>query len=759
MKKIWKKCIGYALTISMMLSINGCTKNDETINQTLQSEDTSEMAYEATELVMDGVQGDVCSVLVKNDKLYFKTYDEVFKDGKNGGKYRTELLKFYMANIDGSDLQEIKFELPTEEKINSVFVGENGTFTVATFFNSETGELMNGSIIKFDIFGKQLAKKNMEEMKIEKNTLVKGVLVDSNGNLILACDNHMYIFDDGFQMKGQVSIEDGWNLVDIVETRNGEIIGVENNVTVSNATVRVRVFDVEKKSFGENLDIDFSGYSGNDYIMYAADSDLYYKDNTGIYSYDIKDHKSIKKIDYSASVLTLEEADTIVPASENKFVGIVRKNINSDLGLAVYCKMNPSDLMSKTKIIYGGLWIQEDIKKAIITFNKQNKEYQIEIKDYGMEEDPVAKMNADIIAGKVPDIIDMSYTSVEKYVEMGLLEDITPYLEADLEIGSEDVIASVMEAMKINGKIYFVTPGFSIKTIVGKTKDVGKQSGWNFDEMKMALNKKGDSVSLFYDETCIGKESLLYYFLESGHMDYVDWKTGECGFNSKEFKDILEFCNGRGLKEDAVYGEEADIENVPSRIRAGEVLLYVNNGLLLEDIQTNRQIFGEDITYIGYPNKEKQGSCFEFTHQIGISSKSEVKEKAWEFVRIFLTREYQGECLKYEAIPTRQDCFDMKIKEKTTTKAYVDEFGNEIEPLDVTWFWGDVQLQNKPLSQEDVDTFISLVNNTKRTVNYDENILSIIMEEAQVYFQGDRKLNKTAKIIQKRVETYVNEQR
>lgn len=55
--------------------------------------------------------------------------------------------------------------------------------------------------------------------------------------------------------------------------------------------------------------------------------------------------------------------------------------------------------------------------------------------------------------------------------------------------------------------------------------------------------------------------------------------------------------------------------------------------------------------------------------------------------------------------------------------------------------------------------FMDLINNTKRVYHYNAVVNSIIQEEAAYYFAGEKNLDDTVKIIQNRVETYVNEKR
>lgn len=53
-----------------------------------------------------------------------------------------------------------------------------------------------------------------------------------------------------------------------------------------------------------------------------------------------------------------------------------------------------------------------------------------------------------------------------------------------------------------------------------------------------------------------------------------------------------------------------------------------------------------------------------------------------------------------------------------------------------------------------------LINNTKRIESNDSDIiLKIIFEEAAAYFKGDKSVDDAARVIQSRVETYVNESR
>lgn len=73
-----------------------------------------------------------------------------------------------------------------------------------------------------------------------------------------------------------------------------------------------------------------------------------------------------------------------------------------------------------------------------------------------------------------------------------------------------------------------------------------------------------------------------------------------------------------------------------------------------------------------------------------------------------------------------------------------------------------LQFQREALGvpkQEDVDLYMDILHRTKHVKGYDSTVLGIVYEEAQDYFSGRKKIDKTIDAIQNRVTTYINEQR
>ena len=100
------------------------------------------------------------------------------------------------------------------------------------------------------------------------------------------------------------------------------------------------------------------------------------------------------------------------------------------------------------------------------------------------------------------------------------------------------------------------------------------------------------------------------------------------------------------------------------------------------------------------------------------------------------------------------------MKAMTTTKTYIDEFGETVEPEEEYDFsWGDYSTKIGVPKEEDVKLYMDILHRTKHAKMYDGTVLGIVYEEAQDYFSDRKKLDKTIDVIQKRVTTYINEQK
>ena len=82
--------------------------------------------------------------------------------------------------------------------------------------------------------------------------------------------------------------------------------------------------------------------------------------------------------------------------------------------------------------------------------------------------------------------------------------------------------------------------------------------------------------------------------------EFIDWENGICNFEGENFKDVLAFA-----KE---YKGGYMAKNKMEAVRQGEILL--TNGTLynITDYQFQKELYGDELSFIGYPALETSGT-------------------------------------------------------------------------------------------------------------------------------------------------------
>ena len=87
---------------------------------------------------------------------------------------------------------------------------------------------------------------------------------------------------------------------------------------------------------------------------------------------------------------------------------------------------------------------------------------------------------------------------------------------------------------------------------------------------------------------------------------------------------------------------------------------------------------------------------------------------------------------------------------------WIHEDGEEESYTGTTYIDGE-EVELTPLTQEERDYVVGFIESLTEHVEYDEEILNIITEEAAAYFGNQKSVDDVAKIIQSRISIYVNE--
>ncbi|MBO4862731.1 MAG: hypothetical protein J5517_00045 [Eubacterium sp.] len=778
--KSFKKALCVTLAIGLILSMAGCGKNNGSNkgkgkgglggdSKISDAKDTStdDVFREDPDFSIGETKGWISNLEIRGDKIYFYSDEWIEEssgtdaevgeiigsatesDAYNYNPSGYDIIRFYSMPVEGGDAEQIA-ELKTEDNfyMDRFFVDKDGNFLVN--MTKWTSDDRNVSKLYRLENGELTDEKDISAITdVSGDSWLSNFYMNEDGSFIAIYDKEIKIFDKNLKETASAKLDEYIESSGL--SKDGNVIVGQSTYENDKVDTKVKIFDVKTGKFTEEYPVEVQYL--NSISEGYGDYDFFYQTNSGVYGYKFSDKSQTKIMDFSKSDMDSNYVGTVTVVDENTIYSIGYGD--EDNYIAKYVRVDPSEIADRTILTIMTLYSDYDLKQRVVDYNKSQSKYRINLVDYSEEEDPAAKMSAEIASGNLPDMYSMygsiGNMSIDQCISKGMFLDLTDLIEKDSDISMDDFIPSVAEAMKKDGKIYTVSPSFTVTTLLAKKSEVGDTPGWTFDEFKKYVDSKDKDAMLFWSNN---KMDMLREFMYYCSGEFIDWQKGEVYFDSPEFKNVLEICN-RGTNEEMNYDEETDSE--PTRIRNGK-LIFVEGTMVPEQVQMYNEIYQKDLCFKGYPTKNGSGSYVTFSTQLAISSKSEHQDECWAFLRDLMTEEYQGKLLSNSwEVPTRKDAFEVYLENQKVTKETTDKYGNTIYPHEGSYGWEDFEIESKPLTDEELQIFRDLVDSVSGQMEYNDNVVDIIAEEAEAYFKGDKSVDEVASIIQNRANTYVNE--
>ena len=620
----------------------------------------------------------------------------------------------------------------------------------------------NYILVKADAQGKVLFQLDLSQFQPEDQNYfyINSMALGLNGEIYLVTEQTMIVLDENGSHLFDIQFDNWVN--DLFVTAKGVFVSYYGDHGMV-----IKQIDLDKKALSEDV-FQFPGEGYNYTVVPSNNSeyDVLIRDQLAVYGYNFGDEEPTELLNFINSDLDISGGvNNLSVAPEGKFLlsGYdyeVQKNV-----VQILSPVAPEDVKEKIILNFACNYLNYDIRRAIIRFNKANDTYRITVKDYSSyntQEDynaGVKALNNDIASGKGPDIlaIDSYGMPVDSYAAKGLFADLGELMDKDPDFDRSELFPSILEAATINGKIYSLIPLFSIQTLAGKTSDVGEKMGWTLEDMKNLLASKPEGTQLLPDMT---KLSFLNMMILMNKNEYINKDTGECYFDTDGFIDLLDFINGTFPTEinyedrDESYWDNYETQFLDGRTLLSDVSIYY-----LRDInRTEKGTFGEPVTYIGFPNNSGSiGTSISPQTRFAISSKSANKEGAWEFLKYFLSDEFY-ELEGGYGLPIKISRFEKMAEQAMTPETYTDE--NGVEQVITPSYWINGQRVELGLpTQEMIDKVRSLIDETTQILNYDDALMKIIEDETAPFFAGQKSAKDVVNIINSKVSIYISESR
>ena len=502
----------------------------------------------------------------------------------------------------------------------------------------------------------------------------------------------------------------------------------------------------------------------------GGDYDFYYTNGSNFMGYKLEKGKAEKVLNWINADVDPSDAGRAFVLEDGRIACLSsewdEKTGESSVSLILVTKVPASSLPQRTVITLATMYLDWSLRRMIVKFNRNSPDYRIEIQDYSeynTEEDYEAgltKLNTEIMAGNVPDILNLNGLSAGKLATRGILADLMPYLNADPEL-KDQMFDNVLSALMTDGKLFRTASSFNIQTVMGATSVVGDKPGWTLEQYNAALKQMPAGCEPFSQGTT--RDTILSYCLSMEMNKLVDWSTGVCAFDSPVFTEILKFANQ--FPKDMDW-ENMEWEDETERVAAGRQMLMQVWLSDFESYQMYEAIFGGEATFIGFPTSEGTGNMMNFDDSgYAICAKSKNKDAAWQFLRTLMTADYQEQ--NGYALPTNRLAFEKKLKDAMTPEYVRDENGNfvldengeKIERSKGSWGWGSLTVEIKALTQAQADKIMELVNTTTKVTNYDNELMTMITNEAEAFFAGQKSAEDVGRLLQSKMTIYINEQR
>ncbi len=792
MKKTASRIAAAVMAAAMTLGLSSCG------GKAGKAEIASkEHIFSAEKVELPGGLDYINSLLYANDKIFI-IGDKSTQEGEGDDITYTSETKMQILGLDGTLENEIIItkddgsENNEHRYISSTTVdGSGNLISVENSYswNETTGESSEKwYLVKYGSDGKLISETDLNDLQetAKKETgndyfYVNSFIAGDDGFLYLNCNNVIFVLDENgkfqYTVKNENANDNTW-MGNLTQTGDGRVIVTvtESRMDGDNYTSETKIYEVD--SANRKLGAEYP-YEQNGSLMRGTDKyDLLISRDSGLFGYDIETGSTETIIDWlksgfdntamnSSCTTVLQDGRILCVTYNYQYNGGGGYSwSNGDQIINILTEVDPATLPDKKLIKLYALYLDVGIKRQIVEFNKNNPEYEIELTSYedfakNGYSDAITKLNNDMIAGNIPDILVLnSSMPIDSYISKGLLADLYEFMDNDETINRSDYVDGVFKAYETNGKLYELISSFTVSTIVGKSSVVGDTPGWTMEEMMQLADKYPDS-SLMGEE--ISRSEFFTGMIGICSESFINRDTGECNFNSDDFIKLLEFST-RFPKEvdwEQLYSDPNYWDEQQSAYREGKTLLNTCDISRFINIREMEQgMFGEPVTLKGIPGAKGNGAVFNAYTEIAITSKASNPDGAWNFVKYFLSDEYQNLYTTNDSyqFPIKKSALE-KLAEAAKERPYWEDADGNKEYYDNNYWNGSSSINIGVNTDEDNQRVLDFINSTENISRYDEQMNNIINEEANAFFEGQKSAKDVAEIIQNRVSNYLAESR
>ena len=677
-----------------------------------------------------------------------------------------EAQKICRYSLADRELTQISIQWPIEEQNREIcsfaFNPDYSVWLIVNAYSADYSQL-NRYLCRFDSEGRNLAALDITQ-EMGRGSSVGDMAVDGQGRIYVFTSEHaeegeagvwLYTGDGDYQERLCFGVSETVRLIGTIEGDDGRFYACISKGESPDCCTMLEV-DFEEKRLTE-VDTEFPNVNG---LCKGKQYDLLLYDDRFVCGYDFPAEGSgsgqmpeelFAWTDSDINGYFVEDLRTL---GEDRYYATVENWINKDRSIVVLRRTKASDVVPRKNMVLAAVDGGGDLAALAIKFNRSQGQYHIDVADY----DSLTDLYNAILTKEAVDIINLSGVDVESLSRQGIFEDLMPYLERSQDLAPSDFVEGLLDTYTVNDLLAGIPERFRLETLGGDRGLLEGEPGLTLERLFAIAERNPEALPVGE----VTKEEVMRYLMMFNQDDFIDWETGECRFDSAQFREVLEFANRFPDTLETVPGEDS----LPRKTHDGRVLFAIYNMGSLGAFQYFEGLFGETAAFVGFPTGDGKGGTLLYPRNaFGITAMSQCKEGAWEFIESIL-EPGQTERMEPEQVYREYSYYDDAFPSLKRSLDIIAEYAIEDDRIwaeeghsfggriyDDGWF-----MEFHAVTREEIDAVLALVKDAKpfRSAEGDE-IIKIIGEEAPAFYSGQKSLEDVAEVIQSRVRIYVNE--
>lgn len=434
---------------------------------------------------------------------------------------------------------------------------------------------------------------------------------------------------------------------------------------------------------------------------------------------------------------TLSEPAGSIPLGERKTVVVSVKTSNRFLETAV----------QKFEALHPDIKIEI---KQYVTFSGTDDGFKLS-DDLMNTEKYVQSVLTEAMSGKGADLIEMMDLPEDKFVDKKLLTNLDELMAVDSSFDKNQLYSNILESSRIDGGLYTMPTNFMLLMIAGDQELLKKANitvddkTWTWEQLKAITKElKEQEGQDLYAFVGFPQDFVVSLFLEGSYREFVQDERS-VHFDSEQFRMFMQ--NIKTMNDEGIISPEMDGS------QKGLFSYMINNRV--QSLLVN--LVNPDTVILQMPTErgQSQGWMYKSSVKLGINSNSKVQQEAWEFLKFLVSEEMQSSA-EMMGIPVHKGAADMMLQE-AAQKIAQGETGNLQPGVVPTENAGQEVIPDAKFVEQQIQYAKTILEGAKVTSSIDKQVDSIIKEEVQSYFSGQKSAEDVSKLIQNRVMTYLNE--